>query len=109
MPPSSISHASTAVPEAAQGGDMFKIMTLAVLTSLLSMAPAVADTVPLEDRAAIVDAITDIAAGADRHDWPRVRAAFADTVTLDYTSLWGGEPATQSADEVIAQWSGFLP
>ena len=88
---------------------MFKIMTLAALAGLLSMAPAVADTVTIEDRAAIVDAITDIAAGADRHDWPRVRGAFADTVTLDYTSLWGGQPATQSADKVIAQWSGFLP
>ena len=88
---------------------MFKIMTLAALAGLFSMAPAMANTLTLEDRAAIVDAITDIAAGADRHDWPRVRGAFADTVTLDYTSLWGGEPATQSADEVIAQWSGFLP
>jgi hypothetical protein len=88
---------------------MFKIMTLSALAGLLSMAPAMADTVTPEDRAAIVDAITDIAAGADRHDWPRVRGAFADTVTLDYTSLWGGESATLGADEVIAQWSGFLP
>lgn len=88
---------------------MLKIMTLAALAGLLSMAPAMAEAVTLEDRAAIVDAITDVAAGADRHDWPRVRGAFADTVTLDYTSLWGSEPATQSADEVIAQWSGFLP
>lgn len=88
---------------------MFKIMTLAVLASLLPMVAVAADKIGLEDRAAIVDAITDIAAGADRHDWPRVRAAFADTVTLDYTSLWGGEPATQPADDVIAQWSGFLP
>ena len=37
--------------------------------------------------------ITDIAAGADRHDWKRVRGAFADNVTVDYTSLWGGSPA----------------
>ncbi len=66
--------------------------------------PALAD-----DRAAILDPITAIAAGADRHDWDRVRDAFADEVTLDYTSLWGGEPATQAADNVIAQWSGFLP
>lgn len=88
---------------------MLKIMTLAVMAGILPMSPAAAGAVSLEDRTAIVDAITDIAAGADRHDWPRVRSAFADTVTLDYTSLWGGEPATQSADEVIAQWSGFLP
>ena len=88
---------------------MLRIMTLAVMAGLLSIAPTAADEISLEDRAAIVDAITDIAAGADRHDWPRVRAAFADRVTLDYTSLWGGELATLAADEVIAQWSGFLP
>ncbi|MEO0992142.1 MAG: nuclear transport factor 2 family protein, partial [Pseudomonadota bacterium] len=52
---------------------------------------------------------TDIAAGADRHDWPRVRAAFADRVRVDYTSLWGGEANEMDADALIAQWSGFLP
>ncbi|WJR68411.1 alpha/beta fold hydrolase [Neorhizobium sp. CSC1952] len=65
--------------------------------------------VSLEDRAAIIGAITDIAAGADRHQWDRVRRAFADEVKLDYTSLWGGEAAIQPADDVIGQWSGFLP
>jgi hypothetical protein len=88
---------------------MLKIMALTALAGLVSIGHAVAETIGLEDRASIVDAITDIASGADRHDWSRVRAAFADTVTLDYTSLWGGEPITQAADEVIAQWSGFLP
>ncbi|CDZ36170.1 Alpha/beta hydrolase family protein [Neorhizobium galegae bv. officinalis] len=62
-----------------------------------------------QDRAAIIDTITDIAAGADRHQWDRVRRAFADEVTLDYTSLWGGTPTTQAADDIIRQWSGFLP
>lgn len=62
-----------------------------------------------EDRSGIVDAITAIAAGADRRDWARVRMAMADTVTTDYTSLWGGEPVTQPADTLVAQWSGFLP
>ena len=62
-----------------------------------------------EDRSGIVDAVTAIAAGADRRDWARVRMAMADTVTTDYTSLWGGEPVTQPADALVAQWSGFLP
>ena len=53
--------------------------------------------------------ITDIAAGADRHDWMRVRAAFADEVTVDYSSLWGGSAATQTSDELVAGWSAFLP
>lgn len=63
----------------------------------------------MADQTEIRRSITDIAAGADRHDWERVRGAFADTVTSDYTSLWGGEPVTQPADELVAGWAGFLP
>ncbi|WP_254436138.1 nuclear transport factor 2 family protein [Ruegeria arenilitoris] len=76
---------------------------LAVATAGMA-SPSFAD-----DTAQIDTAITSIAAGADRHDWDRARGAFADEVTLDYTSLWGGEPAMLTVDDVIAQWSGFLP
>ena len=69
----------------------------------LAAAPAAADQLE------ITRTLTDIAAGADRHDWVRVRAGFADEVTTDYTSLWGGEPVTQPADALVATWSGFLP
>jgi len=63
----------------------------------------------MADQTEITATLTDIAAGVDRHDWQRVRAAFADTVTTDYTSLWGGDPVTQPADELVAGWSAFLP
>lgn len=63
----------------------------------------------MAEQTEISRSITDIAAGADRHDWERVRGAFADTVTSDYTSLWGGDPVTQPANELVAGWSGFLP
>ncbi len=63
----------------------------------------------MADQTGITRTLTDIAAGADRHDWDRVRAAFAETVTTDYSSLWGGEPVTQTADELVAGWAGFLP
>lgn len=83
--------------------------TLIMLSTLLLAGPAAAEPLSLEDRVAIVDTITDIAAGADRRDWQRVRGAFADRVTLDYTSLFGGEPQTSSGSEVVDQWSAFLP
>ena len=57
----------------------------------------------------IVRTITNIAAGADRHDWDRVRSAMADEITTDYTSLFGGEPVTQPADELVKNWAAFLP
>lgn len=63
----------------------------------------------MADQTGIIRTLTDIAAGSDRHDWDRVRGAFADTVTTDYTGLWGGDPVTQSADELIAGWAAFLP
>lgn len=79
-----------------------KLIAAATAATLLS-------GVAMADQAEISRSITDIAAGADRHEWDRVRGAFAETVTTDYTSLWGGDPVTQPAGELIAGWSGFLP
>ncbi|MCR9136667.1 MAG: nuclear transport factor 2 family protein [Alphaproteobacteria bacterium] len=77
------------------------------LAALLALGqPVVANS---NDERGISTAITAIAAGADRHDWNRVRGAFTETVTTDYTSLWGGDPITQSSDELVAGWSKFLP
>ena len=78
-------------------------------TATLIGGAAMADRIPADTAQGITRAITDIAAGADRHDWPRVRAAFADAVTTDYSSLWGGDPVTQPADDLVAGWAGFLP
>ncbi|WP_171207898.1 MULTISPECIES: nuclear transport factor 2 family protein [unclassified Ruegeria] len=79
------------------------------LTSTLAAVSVIGTAAFAEQPASISTAITDIAAGADRHDWTRVRGAFADTVTTDYTSLWGGDPVKQPADELVAGWSAFLP
>lgn len=79
------------------------------LTSTLAAVAMIGTAAFAEEQIGISTTITDIAAGADRHDWSRVRGAFADTVTIDYTSLWGGEPATQPADDLLAGWSAFLP
>ena len=85
------------------------IVTLALLLSGGIYMNSQAEAATAEDRLHIIDAITSISAGADRHDWERVRAAMADEITTDYTGLWGGEPVTQAADELIAGWAGFLP
>ena len=82
--------------------------TLAAALSIATLLGSSAFADPT-DTAAISRSITDIAAGADRHDWKRVRDAFADSVTTDYSSLWGGDAVTQPTDELIASWSSFLP
>ncbi len=83
--------------------------SLALAAALLALCAAPAAAVSPADRAAIVDAVTAIAAGADRGQWERVRAAFADEVRVDYTSLAGGEPATLGADALVASWRALLP
>lgn len=82
---------------------MFRKFILSLASALLIGDSAMADP------AGITRTLTDIAAGADRHDWDRVRAAFAETVTTDYSSLWGGEPVSQAAEDLVAAWAGFLP
>ena len=94
-------------PEHADRTEEFRKMGLKFMTTFA--AAGLVGGVALADQAEISRSITDIAAGADRHDWDRVRSAFSETVTTDYTSLWGGDPVTQPADELVAGWSGFLP
>ncbi len=53
------------------------------------------------------DVITRMLHAIDRLDWPAVRDCFADVITTDYTSLWGGEVETLPAEELITRWSEF--
>jgi hypothetical protein len=87
---------------------MFRSIVPAALAVALTF-PAQAVPVPPQDRAGIIDAITAIAAGADRAQWARVRSAFTETVTVDYTSLVGGQPATLKSADLVKSWEGFLP
>lgn len=52
--------------------------------------------------AAMLHAVDDL-------DWEAVRASFTPEVATDYTSLWGGEPATISADELVTWWRELAP
>ncbi|MEO1239019.1 MAG: nuclear transport factor 2 family protein [Pseudomonadota bacterium] len=47
-------------------------------------------------------------AAVDGKDWTLARSFFTDEITVDFTSLVGGEPATIPADGLIAGWSGNL-
>lgn len=44
----------------------------------------------------------------DAHDWETVRASFTDEVRTDYTSLFGGEPETLAADDLVARWRPLM-
>ena len=83
----------------------FLCMLFATAFSIASQAKAAEPGV----RSAVQQVAAVIAVGADRHDWKRVRAAMADEITTDYTSLFGGKPATQPADQLVKNWAQFLP
>ncbi len=53
---------------------------------------------------AIQTAIARMLGAIDALDWPALGASFAPAIDTDYTSLWGGEPATLSPEELLASW-----
>ncbi|MFI9555112.1 nuclear transport factor 2 family protein [Nonomuraea endophytica] len=61
-----------------------------------------------EDRLAIVEICTRMAWHTDQREWDRLAEVFADSVTLDYTSLNGGEPAVLTPEQIVGAWSGLL-
>jgi hypothetical protein len=55
----------------------------------------------------MTDVITRMLHAIDALDWTTLRNCFAGEVATDYTSLWGGEPATVPIDDLIADWTVF--
>lgn len=44
----------------------------------------------------------------DTKEWERVRSYFADDITVDFSSLVGGEPAQITGDQLVEGWRGNL-
>jgi fermentation-respiration switch protein FrsA (DUF1100 family) len=57
----------------------------------------------------IADTVATLLLAVDSLDWSGVRDVLHDRIHTDYTSLFGGSPGTQSAEELIAAWQGLLP
>lgn len=60
-------------------------------------------------RADVADTVAALLLAVDALDWSGVRQALHDRVHTDYTSLFGGSPVTQTAEELIAAWQALLP
>lgn len=48
--------------------------------------------------------ITALAHHIDHRRWQELQALFTDRVVINYTSLFGGEPQTLRAEDLIASW-----
>lgn len=91
---------------------------LATAALIGSMTATFADTAELGGSALTIDTLLDqaemvrvadaIDAGVDAKEWALTRSYFTDEITVDFTSLIGGEPATIPADGLIAGWSANL-
>ncbi len=93
--------------------------TLTTATALIALTTFAAADVPtlagdpiteqtLVTQAEMIRIADAIDAGVDAKDWDLTRSFFTDEITVDFTSLVGGEPATIPADALIAGWSGNL-
>jgi hypothetical protein len=71
----------------------------------LTNIPNTTDMTPEESIRAVVARIANT---IDTRRWTDLRALFADEVTTDYTSLFGGEVQRQSGDALIAMWRQIL-
>ena len=54
------------------------------------------------------DVLTRMLHAIDALDWEVLRDSFAPEVRTDYTSLWGGEPATVAVDDLLDQWRQMM-
>lgn len=61
-----------------------------------------------QQRADVIDAATRMFWYIDIRDWDAFPGVFADRVLLDYTAIWGGEPATATPDQIRTDWSVLL-
>lgn len=61
------------------------------------------------DEAKIRSSINGFSTFADQGAYEYLGRVFAPEITLDYTSLFGGEVAKVKREALLEQWAGFLP
>lgn len=88
-----------ALPAAA----LFSVLAGPVLAS--DMLPPAGD--PTEAR--IRTLVSSIPLAVDRAAYDLAQAAFAPEVVIDYTSLWGGDPAKMTSAALMEAWRGIVP
>ena len=61
------------------------------------------------DEARAQSVVAAMAALVDLQDWLGLQNCFSGEVTIDYSSLWGGDSQRLSSGELIALWKAILP
>lgn len=61
------------------------------------------------DQAAIATIVESVAVLADRSNFEDLETLYADEITVDYTSLTGGEVEIRSPQNLMSEWAAVLP
>lgn len=87
------------------------LATAAIAQSLAGPALALDQLPPAGDpqEAQIRTLVSSIPLAVDRAAYDLAEAAFAPEIVIDYTSLWGGEPATMTPAALMDAWRGIVP
>lgn len=83
--------------------------SLVLLALAMFTHTAYSRDIAMSDDQAIAATITRMLFAIDTLDWPAVRAALADEVETDYTSLFSGSIERLKADTLVQRWQSLLP
>jgi fermentation-respiration switch protein FrsA (DUF1100 family) len=82
---------------------------LQVAATLAAPAPQATPAVGDAEASRVVSLVSSIPLAVDLARYELAEAAFAPSIVIDYTSLWGGEPATMTPQALMAAWRGIVP
>lgn len=61
------------------------------------------------ESARIISVVSSIPLAVDLARYDLAESAFAPSIVIDYTSLWGGEPQTMAPSALMDAWRGLVP
>jgi hypothetical protein len=61
------------------------------------------------EAAKVISVVSSIPLAVDLAAYDLAEKAFAPTVVIDYTSLWGGQPNSMKPAELMTAWKGIVP
>ena len=86
------------------------LIAMAVLTApAFAEAPTALAPVGDIESARVITVVSSIPMAVDLAAYDLAEQAFAPSIVIDYTSLWGGEPATMTPAELMTGWRGIVP
>jgi len=86
------------------------LMALALSTTpALAEAPSALAPVGDIETAKVITVVSSIPMAVDLAAYDLAEQAFAPSIVIDYTSLWGGEPSTMTPAELMTGWRGIVP